>query len=107
MPDATYQRPASLTVAVSDENMHHFREMVREQILGDQELLRHAVSGREDPEIRWEVGTRLRFVRELADLCGLPEDVDRRRPAGTPRPRGITGVTLERARCWALRRLLA
>jgi hypothetical protein len=47
--------------------------MLRQQYLGDQELLRDAVTGREDPEIRLDISDRIQMVRQLAEIVGLPE----------------------------------
>lgn len=51
--------------------------MLRQQFLGDRELLRDALAGREDPEIRLEISDRLRVTRALMDQVGLPEPEER------------------------------
>lgn len=53
----------------------HFREMLREQLLGDQELLADILEGREDPSKRRAVSERLNYIRALyaqAKACALP-----------------------------------
>lgn len=73
---------------VAPEHREHFREMLRQQYLGDQELLRDAVAGREDPEIRLDVSDRVQMVRQLAEIVGLPErEMGRRRDDDRPRAR--------------------
>jgi hypothetical protein len=61
-----------ITIDVPAGSLEHFRVMLNEQLLGDAELLRDCLAGREDPERRLEVSDRLRFVRSLAEGVGLP-----------------------------------
>lgn len=84
--------PSLTVVEVGHDRLPHFREMVRQQLLGDVELMRDIRAGREDPETRLQISDRLVFMRELATQFGIPENPDRRRKprSGTipPRPSG-------------------
>lgn len=50
-------------------NLGHMQEMCREQILGDQELIRDIEAGREAPDE--EVRDRLRFTRGIVEWLGM------------------------------------
>lgn len=68
-----------VTLVLEPTDIEPFREMLRQQLLGDQELLRDCIAGREDPETRLEVYDRIQTLRPVADVLGLPEDPERRR----------------------------
>lgn len=53
------------------DDLPHVREMVRQQLLGDRELLRDIDAGREDPRRRTGVIDRLQFVEGLALRVGV------------------------------------
>lgn len=53
------------------DDLPHLREMVRQQLLGDRELLRDIDAGREDPRRRTDVIDRLQFVEDLALRVGV------------------------------------
>lgn len=79
---------AFVTIKLDEKSVIHMREVLRQQLLGDEELMRDVLAGREDPEIRLIVSDRMRVVRRLADQLGLPESLERRRdPAENPRRR--------------------
>lgn len=69
-----------LSISLDPQEADAFREMLRQQLLGDQELLRDCIAGREDPEVRLEVYDRLQALRPMADALGVPENPERRRP---------------------------
>lgn len=51
---------------LNDRDVGAFREMLRQQLLGDQELMRDAVAGREDPEARMSIYDRMCMTRRMA-----------------------------------------
>lgn len=68
-----------LEIRVPEDKVSYVREMVRQQLLGDRELLQDALAGREDPSVRLEVAARLRYIADIADMLELPSNPDRRR----------------------------
>jgi hypothetical protein len=80
MPHRQYD-PAAVRVAIESNHafyrsiwgndVRHIREMTRQQILGDRELLRDIDAGREVSFERQQVVDRLFFVERLAQYCGL------------------------------------
>lgn len=79
-----------------ENEVDHLREMVRQQLLGDVELLRDCLAAREDPEMRLAVAERLRFVRRLGDMLDLPADIDRRKGAHRQREKRLYGPVRRR-----------
>lgn len=96
---ARHQHRDTVKITLDAREVEPFREVLRQQILGDQELLRDAVAGREDPEVRLHVYDRISLCRRLADRVGL-DVVDRRRE--TPPVVVEDGVAQVRVRLGAL-----
>jgi hypothetical protein len=81
MPHHHQYDPAAVRIAIESnhafyrsiwgDDVRHIREMTRQQILGDRELLRDIDAGREVSFERQQVVDRLFFVERLAQYCGL------------------------------------
>lgn len=67
-----------VVLRIHEKNLKHLREMVRQQYLGDREMLRDCIAGREDPELRLNLANRITWLRRLADRLGMPENLERR-----------------------------